>query len=108
MTSEMPSIDYEARVRGAILSAVAGPWANQGRLERAVRAYARAERRQGESPERIIIRLKELIRPAVQPLMATERRAWALHVLGAAVNAAVAGCYSRSEDADRSPVAVPS
>jgi hypothetical protein len=103
-----PSIDYEARVRTAILSAVAGPWANLGRLERAVRAMARAKRRDGQSPERIIIRLKDLIRPAVLPLMATERRAWALHVLAAAVNAAVAGSFNGAGEAERASVAVPS
>jgi hypothetical protein len=56
----------------------------------------------------MLIRLKELSRPAVQPLLATERRAWALHVLSAAVNAAVASVFVETERMESPPVAAPS
>jgi hypothetical protein len=99
--------EHEAALKAAIQSAAAGPWGNLSRVERAVRRFARAGRQQGLPPERMLIRLKELSRPAVQPLLATERRAWALHVLSAAVNA-VASVFVETERVATPPVAAPS
>ncbi|HXB27504.1 MAG TPA: hypothetical protein VNV25_22435 [Gemmatimonadaceae bacterium] len=100
--------EHEAALKAAIQSAAAGPWGNLSRVERAVRRFARAGRQQGLPPERMLIRLKELSRPAVQPLLATERRAWALHVLSAAVNAAVSSVFVETERVATPPVAAPS
>jgi hypothetical protein len=100
--------EHEAALKAAILSAASGPWGNLSRVERAVRRFARAGRHEGIPPERMLIRLKELSRPAVQPLLATERRAWALHVLAAAVNAAVACVFVEPERIGPPSVAAPS
>jgi hypothetical protein len=100
--------EHEAALKAAITSAASGPWGNLSRVERAVRRFARAGRHQGVPPEQLLIRLKELSRPAVQPLLATERRAWALHVLSAAVQAAVACVFVETERAAPPPVAAPS
>ena len=43
--------EHEAALKAAVLSAASGPWGNLSRVERAVRRFARAGRREGMPPE---------------------------------------------------------
>jgi hypothetical protein len=100
--------EHDAALRTAVTTAAAGPLVNLARLERVAGRFARAGRRRGQSPEKILIQLKELVRPVIQPLLATERRAWALHVLSTAVDAAAEYCYIEARTGEWPAMAVPS
>jgi hypothetical protein len=100
--------EYDTALRTAMINAAAGPWVRLSRLERAASRFARAGRRKGHPPERVLIRLKEVCRPVIQPLLATERRAWALHVLNIAVGSAAEHCFAEARTGEWPSVAVPS
>ncbi|HWZ60228.1 MAG TPA: hypothetical protein VNW46_14720 [Gemmatimonadaceae bacterium] len=86
MASGSESRRLAALLGASIAVTVAAPWSGMGALRTDVTRYARRQRALGMSPELVMVRLRSICRPSMQPGLVGPHRAWVAFVLNRIVS----------------------